>query len=91
MFNKPLIGVCLALSLAACATTPSSPTSKSLAQGSTAPAACVGATATRLPVNPNDCAGFGHTYTQDDLSRTGATTAGGALRLLDPTLTVGGQ
>jgi hypothetical protein len=91
MFHKPLIGVCLALSLIACATTPSAPTAKSLAADSTAPPGCVGTTATRLPVTPGDCAGFGHTYTHDDLSRTGGQTVGQALRNLDPTLTVGGQ
>jgi hypothetical protein len=34
------------------------------------------------------CAGPGHTYSRADIDRTGATTVGEALRLLDPTITV---
>jgi hypothetical protein len=34
------------------------------------------------------CRGTGRSYTSEDLKRTGATTAGGALRLLDPSITV---
>jgi hypothetical protein len=41
--------------------------------------------ATRIP--DHGC-GPGRSYSQADLERTGATTAGGALRLLDPAVTV---
>jgi hypothetical protein len=34
------------------------------------------------------CRGTGRSYTGDDLKRTGATTVGGALPLLDPSITV---
>jgi hypothetical protein len=34
------------------------------------------------------CRGTGRSYTNDDLKRTGKTTVGGALRLLDPSITV---
>jgi len=77
------------LALGACASTP--PASKSAATArATAPANCV-ATPTGLLAPPKDCAGFGHTWTQTDIDRTGAATTAGALRLLDPTLTVTGH
>jgi hypothetical protein len=34
------------------------------------------------------CRGTGRSYTSEDLKRTGATTVGGALPLLDPSITV---
>jgi hypothetical protein len=49
-------------------------------------AGCTHDTGTRLP--PKDgCAGVGKSYSQDDISRTGQPTAGGALRLMDPSIT----
>jgi hypothetical protein len=49
---------------------------------------CLHDTGTRLPVKPGTCSGVGRSYGADDVSRTGATTAGGALGLLDPSVTV---
>ena len=50
---------------------------------------CSVATASRLPPKPGDCsAAPGRTYSQDDVQRTGQTTVGGALQLLDPSITV---
>jgi hypothetical protein len=49
---------------------------------------CLHDTGTRLPVKPGKCTGVGRSYGADDISRTGATTAGGALGLLDPSITV---
>ena len=89
MSNKVLFAACFLLALGGCATTPSAPPAAKAS--ATAPAGCVGATATRLPVNPGECAGFGHTWTQSDLDKTGATTVGDALRYIDPTLTVSGH
>lgn len=37
---------------------------------------------------PGACTGPGHSYSQTDIANTGETTVAGALRLLDPTLTV---
>jgi hypothetical protein len=88
MSNKVLIGVCLLLALAGCASTPSSPPTAKASAAVTAPPGCVGSTATRLPVSPGSCAGPGHTLTQEQLSTTGATDVAGALRLVDPTLTI---
>jgi hypothetical protein len=49
---------------------------------------CLHDTGSRLPVKPGKCAGVGRSYGADDISRTGATTAGGALGLLDPSVSV---
>ena len=92
MLKKILLGACLVLPLAAC-TTPSAtrepPKSASLAPARTR--GCVPDTATRIPVKETDCAGFGRTYTQQDLQRTGQPDTAQALRLLDPSLTVHGH
>jgi hypothetical protein len=91
MSNKVLLGACLLLALAGCATTPSTPPTAKASAAATAPPGCVGTTATRLPVNPGSCAGPGHTLTQDQLVTTGATDTAGALRLVDPTMTISGR
>ena len=92
LLTKLLIGALLVLPLAAC-TTPSAtrepPKSASLAPARTR--GCVPDTATRIPVKETDCAGFGRTYTQQDLQRTGQPDTAQALRLLDPSLTVHGH
>jgi hypothetical protein len=90
MFNKSLIGLCLVLSLAACATSTAPSAKPTVAASATTPVGCVGSTATRLPVNPNDCAGFGSSYTKQSLDQTGQPYAGDALRMLDPSLSVHG-
>jgi hypothetical protein len=81
MLKTSLVGAVL-LALAACATTPPAPKTAA----AKAPVGCVSDTATRLPVNPNDCAGFGSTYTKKDLDQTGRVYAQDALRDLDPAI-----
>jgi hypothetical protein len=92
MLKKILLGACLVVPLAAC-TTPSAtrepPKSAALAPAPTP--GCVADTATRLPVKEGDCAGFGRTYTQQDIQRTGQPDTAQALRLLNPSLTVHGH
>jgi hypothetical protein len=89
MLKKAFSGACLALLLAACATTPSTPpTAAAQTAKQQPPPGCVASTGTLLPTKPNSCTGPGNTYSSEDLQRTGATTAAGALRLLDPTLTI---
>ena len=94
MLTKLLIGAYLVLPLAAC-TTPSAtreaPKSASLALAPARNPGCVPDTATRIPLKEADCAGFGRTYTQEEILRTGASDTGQALRLLDPALTVHGH
>ena len=81
--------VVAALALGACATTAPSPDpTKTAANDARPPAGCVGQSATRIPVKDDKtCAGFGSTYTQQDINNTGQTTVGGALPLLDPAIT----
>jgi hypothetical protein len=89
MWKKFLIGAGLALGVAACASTPSTPdASKAAAAANLAPPGCVGDTATRLPLSAHECAAFGHQWTHEDVKQTGATDMGSALRLLDPTAIV---
>jgi hypothetical protein len=90
MMKSLIVGAALALALGACATTPQ-PQSPPTASAKKPPAGCVGDTATRLPVRPGECAGFGSTYTKGDLDQTGQVYAQDALRLLDPAVTVHGN
>jgi hypothetical protein len=75
-----------ALALGACASTSGNSATKPVAAAP--PAGCVSGTGSRLTAAPGNCAGFGRTYTREDIDNTGETTAGGALRRLDPTVTV---
>lgn len=52
------------------------------------PAGCVSESGSLIPHAPGTCTAFGHTYSQSDIETTGKTTVGGALRELDPTLTI---
>ena len=49
---------------------------------------CLTQTGSRISAGKSDCMAFGRSYSSQDIDRTGATSAGGALRLLDPSLTV---
>jgi hypothetical protein len=90
MLKEILIGSCLALALAACATSPP-PSSLTQAKNETRPpAGCVSDnTASRLPPS-SYCAGVGSSHTQGDLNRTGQQNPnlGKALQMLDPSVTV---
>jgi hypothetical protein len=92
MLKSLALSAALALLLAACATTPS--TTPATAANATAanakpPPGCVGQSATRIPVKDGTCAGFGNTYTRQDIDNTGQTTAERALALMDPSVRVG--
>jgi len=52
------------------------------------PSTCLTGTGSRIPVKGDRCSEIGHSYTSDDMNRTGATTVAGALRLLDPAITI---
>jgi hypothetical protein len=67
------------LMLAGCATTAPAPT----AQNAPCPT-----TGSRLAAAGPNCMTPGHSYSSDQISSTGATTTGGALQILDPSLTV---
>jgi hypothetical protein len=49
---------------------------------------CPDETGTRLPAKSAKCSVTGRSYSHDDITRTGATNAGEALQLLDPSITV---
>jgi hypothetical protein len=77
------------LILAACAARtadvkPSAGTSASVAPNP----ACLSQTGSRIASDDAHCSAFGRSYSNEDVDRTGATTPGEALRLLDPGLTV---
>jgi hypothetical protein len=89
MLRSLLIGVCLAASLAACTSAPSARAdAKDAARvAETQQTPCLKETGTRLPPVPGQCAGFGRSYSSEDIHRTGQTDAAAALRLLDPSIT----
>lgn len=77
------------LILAACAATTGDVKPKAGVSGAAAQTpACLSQTGSRIPGNAANCSAFGRSYSNDDISRTGATTAGEALPLLDPSITV---
>ncbi|HXY96428.1 MAG TPA: hypothetical protein VEH00_05585 [Steroidobacteraceae bacterium] len=85
--TKSLALGALALILAACATAPVSPGQATTANAKP-PAGCVAQTATRIPVKDDKtCAGFGATYTQQDIQNTGQTNVSAALQMMDPSVT----
>jgi hypothetical protein len=54
-----------------------------------APNTCMHDTGTRIKLPPGECsASAGRSYSKEDVDRTGKTTAGGALRLMDPSITI---
>jgi len=89
MLKSLALSGAVALLLAACATAPVSPNPATTAANAKPPAGCVGQTATRIPVKDDkSCAGFGSTYTQDDINKTGQVAdVGRALQMLDPAIT----
>jgi hypothetical protein len=79
--KKLLIGVCLALTVAACAT------SSGVASHAAAPQNIAGCVPGTIPA-PNNCKNFGTVHTQQQMQQTGATNTADALRMLDPSMTV---
>lgn len=88
MLKSLITCACLALFLAACAPVKPAP-DKSAQAAVKPPAGCVAQTGTMIKTAPNACTAFGNTYTREDIDRTGYTTLGGALRQLDPSVSVG--
>jgi len=91
MLKISLLGACLIV-LAACASNPPAAPRNATARAASSsgsPVGCVNKTATRLPTSPSECAGFGNSHSEDAIKSTGQVEAQDALRLLDPTVTVG--
>jgi hypothetical protein len=73
-----------ALSMYGCATT-NTPPPAAAARNS----ACLTSTGSRIPAGPGTpCTAYGQTYSKTDIDQTGKDTVGGALSLLDPSLTI---
>jgi len=91
MLKISLVAACR-IALAACAgnppAAPRNATAKA-ASSSGSPAGCVNKTATRLPTDPSDCAGFGASHSGNDIKSTGQVQAGEALQMLNPSVTAG--
>jgi len=75
------------LVLFGCATT-SQNQSKPAATAAAKDSNCLPETGSRLPAGKSGCRGYGRSYSDQDIQRTGATNAGDALSLLDPSITV---
>jgi hypothetical protein len=81
--------IAIALILAACAATTADVKPKAAAPGALAQnPACLSQTGSRIAGNDGKCSAIGRSYSSDDINRTGSTTAGEALQLLDPSITI---
>jgi hypothetical protein len=88
---KFLIGLCAWGSILGAVGIAAADDSKPAADAARAPASvtCMHDTGTRLKLRPNECSSSpGRSYTRTDIDRTGQITASGALRLLDPSVTI---
>jgi hypothetical protein len=88
-YLRAMSAIGMLLLLSACVAT--APSDKPRATGSAAMTQnprCLTETGSRLGDNRTDCSAFGRSYSHEDIDRTGATTVGDALRLLDPSITV---
>ena len=89
IYTRIATGIAACLIFAGCATvadeTKAKPEMRTVAAEKNP--SCLSQTGSRISVK-GECRGTGRSYTNDDINGTGATTAGGALRLLDPSITV---
>jgi hypothetical protein len=76
------------LVLFGCAATSQNVSPKPAATAATMNPNCLTETGSRIAPGKPGCRGFGRSYSQDDIDRTGKTSAGDALALLDPSITV---
>jgi len=89
MHKHLLVAAGVTLCLVACASTPPGTTRAKSAAATRLPAGCVDGTASRFPVGPNECAGFGSVHVNDRIRNTGTADVGRALNMLDPAISVG--
>ena len=71
------------LSLLGCATTKPPASTAAIKDPS-----CLTDTGSRVSLGPGQCRGFGRSYSNQDIQRTGQTSAADALSLLDSSVTV---
>jgi len=87
MTTRTCAALLAALSICGCATPNNPPpnTAGAPVRSST----CLTSTGSNIPAGPDrNCVATGRSYSQTDLEQTGRTTAAGALRDLDPSLTI---
>ena len=82
---RPLWAITAGLLLGGCTTATVNPASHP-ASSARDDRACL--TGTRISSSSESCPASGRVYSDEDIRSTGATTAGDALRLLDPSITV---
>jgi hypothetical protein len=82
-----IAGVIVAgVTLFGCATTADNAKAKPATTAAVKDPTCLTETGSRIP--GSKCRGYGRSYTNEDLERTGQTQAADALALIDPSITV---
>jgi hypothetical protein len=85
MTIRTCAGLLAVLSICGCAT----PNGANTAGGPVQPSACLTSTGSRIPAGADtNCTAMGRSYSRRDIDMTGQTSAAGALRDLDPGLTI---
>jgi hypothetical protein len=74
------------VALFGCATTTPNAKAKPATAAAVKDPTCLTETGSRVP--GSKCRGYGRSYSNEDIERTGQTSAGDALSLLDPSITV---
>ena len=90
MFKSSTLAVCM-LGAVLCTAVASADDANAVAKPAqvATPKTCMHDTGTRIKLAPGECsASAGVSYTKEDVDRTGKTTASGALRLMDPSITI---
>jgi hypothetical protein len=90
MLRSLLTGACLATLLAGCTTAPATraDTKEAATTAGAQRTTCLTETGTRLGLRPGECAGFGRSFSNEDIDRTGRVgDVGAALQMLDPSIT----
>lgn len=88
-YLRATIAIASLLVLVACAATTSDVKPNATAAGAVAQnPACLTQTGSRIIDKKGDCSAFGRSYSKDDIDRTGSVTAGEALQMMDPSITV---
>ncbi len=75
-----------AAALFGCASTTPNAKAKPATAAAVKDPTCLTETGSRIP--GSKCRGYGRSYSNEDIERTGTTSAGDALSLLDPSITV---
>jgi len=84
-----IAGVIVAgVTLFGCATTTPNAKAKPATAAVAKDPTCLTETGSRITTGPSKCRGYGRSYSNEDIERTGQTSAADALALVDPSITV---